>query len=135
MRGVAGGCGQREERHAGGDHGRGEDLAAADVLVELVHPDDEQEDDRRPEHRLDERERRLRERVRLPDPADDSERRSGDPARPAEEPVEERNAQRALGRLLARLDGLQPHPEREHRRGAERGQDSDQESGHDVPRP
>jgi hypothetical protein len=121
----------REERHASGHGQSGDDLAPSDVLVELAHRDDEEEDERRPEHGLHEGERRLRQRVRLADPADDPEGRPGDPARPPHEAGEEREAKRSLGRLLPRLERLQAHPDREHRRGAERGKNADQKRRHD----
>lgn len=133
--GVAGGRRDREERHATGDRHRREDLAPADVLVELAHRDEEKEDESRPEQRLHERERRLRQRVRLSDPAEDPERRPREPARAADQAREEREAERLVRGLLPRLERLQPHPEREHRRRAERGENSDQKSRHDVQGP
>lgn len=135
VRRVTSGSCKREERHASGHRHGGEDLAASDMLAELVHCDEEEEDQRHAEHRLDERERRFRQRVRLSDPADDAERRPGDPARPAKEAGEKREAKRALGRLLPRLERLQSHPERKHRRGAERSKNADQKRRHERQRP
>ena len=131
VRRVAGGRRQREQRHAAGDRERRERLAPADVLVELADRDEEEEDERRPEQRLDERERRLRQGVRLAEPAEDPERRPGDPARPANQPQEEGEAERVVGRLLPGLERLQSHPEREERGGAEGGKDAGQKGGHD----
>jgi hypothetical protein len=135
VRGVSGGRRQREERHSARDRERGERLAPADVLVELPHRDEEEEDERRREQRLDERERRLRQRIGLAEPAEDAERRAGDPARAANEAQEEGEAERVVRGLLTGLERLQSHPEREQRRGAERGEDADQERRHDRQRP
>lgn len=132
---MAGGRGEREERHAGPHHGGGGDLTASDVLVEPAHGDDEEEHDSRPDEGLDERERGFRERVRLQDPAGEGDGRARHPARPAEEAVEEREAKRALRRRLPRLEGLQPGADGIERSRAERGEDTDQGRRHDVERP
>lgn len=132
---VAGGSRERQQRHAPGHRERRKRLAPADVLVELAHRDEEEKDERRPEQRLDECERRLGQRVGLAEPAEDAERRPGDPARPPNEAEEERKAERVIGVLLPSLERLQPHSQGEQRRGAERREDADQERGHDSPGP
>jgi len=135
VRRVASGGRDGEEWDSAGHRDGSEDLAPSDVLVELADGDEEEEDERHAEQRLDERERRLRERERLTEPAGDAEGRPGDPARTADEPPEEGQTKRALGRLLPGLERLQPHPEREQRRGAEGGENAGQKGGHELRRP
>lgn len=89
VRRVARGRGEGEQRHARADGERGEALPAADPLAELPRRDAEQEDEARAEQRLHERQRRLRQGVRLDDPAEQAERRPRDPARPPHEAGEE----------------------------------------------
>lgn len=128
--GVARGRREREHGNAAGDGQRSERLAPPDVLVELTHRDHEEEDERRPEQRLDERERRLRQRVGLSEPADDVERTAGYPARAADQAAEQRKAQGLLDGRLPRLERLHPHSERVERRGGKCSEDPGEERWH-----
>ncbi len=126
VRGLVRRRGEREQRDAARDRDHGELLAGADPLAE-PRGDRQQEDEAHAEQRLDERQRGLRQRVGLEHPAGEAERRPRDPAGPSNEPPEEPEAQRVLGRLVARAERLQADPDRVERGGAERRDDAEQE--------
>lgn len=128
--GLPGRGGEREQRHPGGDREHGDLLPPTHVLAQPPRGDAEEEDEARPQQRLDERERRLRQRVRLDDPADEADRRAEHPAGPADEAPEEGEAERTLGRGDARLERLERDADGVERRRGERGEDAGQERGH-----
>jgi len=121
---------EREQRHTQRDGGDTGDLGDVDLLGQSPDGEGEQEDEARPEQRLHDRERRPRQRERLQRPARETEPGSRQPARPADEPAQQREAERMIGGRRLRLPGLEHDAGRIERRGRERDGDSASESRH-----
>lgn len=126
--------GQREQRHAGGDRDHRGELPPPRPLAEPERRGGEHEDEPGAEQRLHERQGRARQRERLQPPAGEAEAGARDPAAPADEQPEERDAERVPLRRRPRLDRLQHDPDRVEPGGAQRGCDPDQDARHDRSR-
>jgi len=109
MGGVARGE-RRDPRDAGDDRRNRGQLASPGRLAEQPLAGEQQHEQARRERRLDDDERREREREDLQRPARHGHRGAGQPARAADELREQREAQRVLRGRLPRVERLHGDP-------------------------
>ena len=114
--------GHDQQRHAGDDAERADDLAAADAVAEDDAPEPQQHDDAEREDRLHERQRRLAQRQDLQADGHDAQADRRDPQRPAQQAAQQPRGRRAPVVGAPRLDGLHDigHLEGDRGRGGQR---------------
>ena len=130
MRGR-GRCDDRQAGDAGDDRTNGQHVARADGFVERACAQHQEQHEAEGERRLYDGERREQQRGGLQWPTDHPERRAGQPPRPMRQVTDQRRAQALSGRHDARLERLQRDAEVVHHRRRARGDDAEDDGGHD----
>jgi hypothetical protein len=121
-----------EQPHAGHDPSDTQQLAGADALPQCLHTDHQQKQQSSREDGLDNREGCERECQGLERPTEEGEGRTGYPARPREQPTDQRRAKGVSPRNLARLKSLEGGAGVVEHRSREREGDTEHR-GHSSP--
>ncbi|MEN3284359.1 MAG: hypothetical protein V7607_5499 [Solirubrobacteraceae bacterium] len=117
--------------HPRDDRPDGERVASSHGLVERAGAEREQQHEAEGQGRLHDGQRREQQRGGLQRPAEQPQGGAGEPARPARQPRDEREAKAAILGHDARLDRLQRDPEAVHR-GRRTGSDrAEHDGGHE----
>jgi hypothetical protein len=131
---VVRGRGRRDDRQAGDagdDRADGQHVARTDGLVERPCAQHQEQHEPEGERRLHDGERGEQQRSGLQWPTDHPERRAGQPSPPVRQIPDQRRPQSLSGRHDARLERLQRDAEVvQHGRGT-RGDDAENDGGHD----